>query len=57
MSKIEAFWQAYLASLPEHQRPDPPAYDAWDFGNTKELADELGHLVRTGVKTAENSIS
>jgi len=56
MSKIEAFWQAYLASLPEHQRPDLPAYDAWDFGNTKELADELGQLVRMGVKTATSML-
>jgi uncharacterized protein YhfF len=51
----EDFWRAYLASLP----PDairPATYQAWHFGNNADMADRLGHLVKTGVKTATCSL-
>jgi uncharacterized protein YhfF len=56
-AEIEKFWQAYLASLPprhhHHGLPIPPA---WSFGNTSQMADELGMLVRDGIKTATCSL-
>lgn len=49
---IQQFWQAYL------KWQDDPALDpdvlpeAWSFGDTPEMADELGQLVLRGTKTA-----
>lgn len=52
-SRVEAFWSAYLATLPEnHLHRFAPLPDAWSFGNTPEMADGLGDLVVKGVKTA-----
>lgn len=51
-ARIEAFWQAYLASLPAGTQPPANTYQAWYFGDHEQLADELGELVRAGVKTA-----
>lgn len=47
---IAAFWDAWLQTLPEDQRPT--SYTAWRFGDSPALADELGFLVRDGIKTA-----
>jgi len=52
---IEDFWHAYLASLPP-DAPPPAAYQAWHLGNNADMADRLGHLVKTGVKTATCSL-
>jgi uncharacterized protein YhfF/diadenosine tetraphosphate (Ap4A) HIT family hydrolase len=52
---IEAFWRAYTTSLPEGVRP-PDSYDVWSFGDTEEMADELGQLVQAGIKTATCSL-
>src|SRR4051794_11733231 len=51
-SAVRAFWAAYCAT-----RADAPAcreepYDAWAFGDSPQMADELGALVLAGVKTA-----
>ena len=53
---IESFWARYLATLaPDH--PHPAAhYTAWPFGDNPALADELGELVRAGIKTATASL-
>jgi len=53
--EVEAFWQAYTASLPDGVRP-PGSYDVWAFGDTEEMANELGQLVRAGIKTATCSL-
>lgn len=49
---IEAFWQEYLDTLP----PDSPVrgeqYEAEYFGDTPQLASELGALVANDTKTA-----
>jgi uncharacterized protein YhfF/diadenosine tetraphosphate (Ap4A) HIT family hydrolase len=52
---VEAFWRAYTASLPEGVQP-PDSYDVWSFGDTEEMADELGQLVQAGIKTATCSL-
>ncbi|NLE52238.1 MAG: ASCH domain-containing protein [Chloroflexi bacterium] len=48
---VDAFWERYLASLPP-EAPQPESYSAWGFGDSPEMADELGALVYEGVKTA-----
>jgi uncharacterized protein YhfF len=52
MDEIESFWQAYLNSLEHGIQISYLTYAAWSFGNRPDLADELGALVVTGVKTA-----
>ena len=51
----QALWDAYRASQPERQLPAVPE-DASQFGDTPELADELGALVVQGIKTATTSV-
>lgn len=46
---IDAFWELCLTS--RMVAPQEP-YDAWGFGDSPEMADELGALVASGVKTA-----
>jgi len=51
--QVKAFWNAYLATLPKnHLHRFVTLPDAWNFGNTPEMADRLGDLVVKGVKTA-----
>lgn len=50
--RIEAFWQAYLETLPEGSSARQESYEAWSFGDGPEMADELGDLVVSGRKTA-----
>jgi len=53
LPSIEQFWHSYLDSLPEddpaRRRELPPA---WGFGDSPEMANELGSLVYQGTKTA-----
>lgn len=53
---IHGFWNAFRETLPERYRPAEGAYEAWGFGDTAEMADQLGVLVRRGVKTATASL-
>lgn len=46
---IEAYWEQFLAAHPEH-RGKP--YIAEPFGDNPALADELGNLVLSGLKSA-----
>lgn len=49
---VRAFWQAYCATSPDPGTCLHESYDAWSFGNSARMADELGRLVMSGVKTA-----
>lgn len=49
---IESFWSNFLQSLPEGQPVPVEMPDAWGFGDSPEMADELGRLVVEGTKTA-----
>ena len=49
---IEAFWRAYLATLPADAPAQNAAFVAESFGDHPDLADELAALVLVGVKTA-----
>ena len=46
------FWREYVDGLPAGQPRPQTAVDVFAFGDSKELADELAELVRTGLKTA-----
>lgn len=49
---VEAFWRAYLETLPDGSPTREEPYEAWSFGDGPEMADELGALVASGRKTA-----
>lgn len=48
---VEKLWEAYRKSNPDA----PKVYEAWAFGDSKEMADELADLVIKGIKTATAS--
>ncbi|MEZ4707622.1 MAG: ASCH domain-containing protein [Caldilineaceae bacterium] len=48
-----SFWRTFLqAGLPTSAALPPEIPDAWGFGDSPQMADELGRLVYDGVKTA-----
>lgn len=49
---VETFWQTYLQTLPADHPHRNITYTAWQFGDHKQLADELLALVLAGTKTA-----
>jgi len=58
---IKEFWHAFMATQEnqEHTRelaevPEVP--QAWSFGDSEEMANELGALVRKGIKTTTCSL-
>jgi uncharacterized protein YhfF len=51
---VRALWEAFCQGHDEIE-PDT-AYEAWYFGDTPELADELASLVVSGKKTATASL-
>lgn len=50
--KVERYWRAYLATLPGVTPPGEAQYVAEQFGDSPEMADSLGALIVSGVKTA-----
>ncbi|MDO9302354.1 MAG: ASCH domain-containing protein [Anaerolineales bacterium] len=50
-SKIEHYWYAFLSSLPANSKYFGKTYVAEGFGDHPKLADELGYLVVSGIKT------
>jgi uncharacterized protein YhfF len=53
--ETEAFWQAFLATLPDGAIL-PEDYQVWHFSDDEKSANRLGDLVRSGVKTATCSL-
>lgn len=52
-SPITRYWQRFIHQQPAYaNRP----YDFWGFGDTPQMADELGALVRSGVKGATTGL-
>ncbi|MEM7344133.1 MAG: ASCH domain-containing protein [Chloroflexota bacterium] len=49
---IDTYWQTYLATLPANSSIHTETYVAERFGDTPELADQLGQLIVAGIKTA-----
>lgn len=54
-AETDAFWQAFLATLPADTDP-PDDYEVWHFGDDEKSANKLGELVTAGVKTATCSL-
>jgi uncharacterized protein YhfF len=53
--RVQAYWQAFLHKLPSEAKI-PGKYEAWGFGDSPEMADKLGALVKRGIKTATASL-
>ena len=51
---LEQFWNDYVRSHPSLQ--GQRYYEAFRFGNTEQMANELAALVLSGVKTATSSL-
>ncbi len=47
---VKAYWQEYLSTLDDKHLHHQAIYDAWGFGDSAEMADELGALVLAGIK-------
>ncbi len=56
-SAVRDYWRTYLNSLRTGQPRQDLEYEAWAFGNTSEMADDLGDLVKRGVKVATASLA
>ncbi|WP_029409732.1 ASCH domain-containing protein [Treponema pedis] len=50
--KVKEFWNKFCD---EKKLSKDVKYEAWGFGNTKEMADALAELVNSNVKTATTS--
>jgi len=48
--KIQLFWNDFIESKEELSHIKDFKFEAWSFGNTKEMANELGQLVVDGKK-------
>jgi uncharacterized protein YhfF len=55
-AQSEAFWQAYLTSLPHAEDAIRRFYEVFQIGNSPEAADEGATLIKQGVKTATSSL-
>ncbi|HEY0733947.1 MAG TPA: ASCH domain-containing protein [Herpetosiphonaceae bacterium] len=51
-NKIERYWQAYLATLPDDATARQQGYVAEQLGDNPDLANRLGSLIVQGIKTA-----
>ena len=58
MSKeaIEAYWQKFLVAAPADSPYHTKPYNAEGWGDSSEMADELGALIVQGTKTATCSL-
>ena len=54
---VRDYWRSYLDSLKPERSSQGLKYEAWAFGNTPEMADDLGDLVKRGVKIATASLA
>lgn len=52
INDIEAFWHRYLESLPMDSPVRDERYPAEGWGDSPQMADELGALIADGTKTA-----
>jgi uncharacterized protein YhfF len=50
--RIEAYWQSYLDTLPADSPVRDKQYEAEGFGDSSQMADELGAFILSKTKTA-----
>jgi len=53
---LQRFWNNYLLTVADRLPEDSPVPEAWSFGDSAQMADELGQLVNGGIKTATCSL-
>jgi uncharacterized protein YhfF len=53
---VKDFWQKFLESLPEEQRAKLKIPEAWAFGDSGAMADELGNLAFESIKAGTASL-
>lgn len=53
---VETFWRSFLDSLHADESRPQGYYEAFRFGNTPRMADELAGLVLRGIKTATSDL-
>jgi uncharacterized protein YhfF len=51
-NRVEAYWRSYLHTLPAYSPVREEEYIAAGWGDSPQLADELGALIAEGTKTA-----
>ena len=54
---VRDYWRSYLDSRKPELSTQGLEYEDWPFGNTPEMADDLGDLVKRGVKIATASLA
>lgn len=54
---IQSYFEDYLATLPAGHPHHNTSYEAWGFGDSPEMADELGALVLGGGKRGTASLA
>jgi len=54
---VRDYWRSYLDSRKPELSAQGLEYEDWAFGNTPEMADDLGDLVKRGVKIATASLA
>jgi uncharacterized protein YhfF len=52
---VEMYWRAYCDTLP-NDHEEPRLFEVFGFGDTPEMADDLGGLVVASIKTATCSL-
>lgn len=55
-ASIKAFWDKFIQSSEQFNQLKNLKIDAWSFGNTPSMANDLGKLVIAGKKTATCSL-
>lgn len=56
-ASVRRMWLDYLNSISESEEDTNKSYEAWYFGNTRAMADELGQLVKSGDKCGTTSLN
>ena len=54
--EIQHFWNQFISKRSDLVHLKGYQFEAWSFGNTPEMADDLCHLVLDGKKTATCSL-
>jgi uncharacterized protein YhfF len=50
--EVEQFWTSFVQTIPAGKEIPAERPEAWGFGDSAEMAEELGRLVLDGIKTA-----
>lgn len=54
--EIQEYWDMFISQRVDLSHLSKFKFEAWSFGNTKDMAEELGQLVLEGKKTATCSL-